>query len=263
MARSTDPSDVAPQEPVVTDADDERPSTESRIGTLNEAPLHADLKRWYARDGDRLEQRVDGFVIDIVRDAPDNDSDPLLIEIQTRRLTAIRRKLERLLADHPVRVVTPIAAEKWLVKLPRRANAAPERRKSPKRGTLFDAFREWVSIAPLIGHPNLSLEVLLVHEEEIRRFDGRRGWRHRGWITEERRLLRVVDRRRVDTLASLQALLPDDLAEPFSTADLAKALSAPRWLAQKAAYVMRECGAIEISGKDRNALLYSHTPDVR
>ncbi|MDX1746220.1 MAG: hypothetical protein R3324_09810 [Halobacteriales archaeon] len=260
MGHSKDSADVTSQGPVVADPDAERPTTGSRIGTLNEAPLHADLKRWYACDGDRFEERVDGFVIDIVRDVPDKDDDRLLIEIQTRRLSAIRRKLERLLDNHSVRVVTPIAAEKWLVKHPKRANKPPERRKSPKRGTLLDAFREWVSIAPLIGHPNLSLEVLLIHEEEIRRFDGRRGWRRRGWVTEERRLLRVVDRHRVDTRASFQALLPDELAEPFSTADLAKVLSAPRWLAQKVAYVMRESGAIEIRGKDRNALLYACAP---
>ena len=48
----------------------------SGIGLLNEKPLHASLKQWYARPGDRFEVAVGGFVIDIVRD-------DLLIEIQT------------------------------------------------------------------------------------------------------------------------------------------------------------------------------------
>ena len=39
----------------------------SEIGTLNEKPLHAALKAWYAQPGDRLEVAVDGFVVDIVR----------------------------------------------------------------------------------------------------------------------------------------------------------------------------------------------------
>ena len=46
------------------------------IGTLNEGALHAQLKDWYRRRGDRVEQLVDGFVVDLVRSE-------LLVEIQT------------------------------------------------------------------------------------------------------------------------------------------------------------------------------------
>jgi hypothetical protein len=49
------------------------------IGQLNEKALHASLKQWYARPGDRFEVAVGGFVIDIVRAE-------LLIEIQTYRV---------------------------------------------------------------------------------------------------------------------------------------------------------------------------------
>ena len=34
------------------------------IGTLNEGSLHAQLKEWYRRPGDLLEQPVDGYVVD-------------------------------------------------------------------------------------------------------------------------------------------------------------------------------------------------------
>jgi hypothetical protein len=61
----------------------------SRIGLLNEKPLHASLKQWYAQPGDRFEVAVDGFVIDIVRD-------DLLIEIQTRNFASINSKLCKL-----------------------------------------------------------------------------------------------------------------------------------------------------------------------
>jgi hypothetical protein len=37
------------------------------IGLLNEKPLHAALKDWYARPEDRFEVSVDGFVIDVVQ----------------------------------------------------------------------------------------------------------------------------------------------------------------------------------------------------
>jgi hypothetical protein len=38
----------------------------SGIGLLNEKPLHAALKQWYARPGDRFEVAVDGFVIELI-----------------------------------------------------------------------------------------------------------------------------------------------------------------------------------------------------
>jgi len=66
------------------------------IGLLNEKPLHASLKQWYARPGDRFEVPVDGFVIDIVRRRESEGSEDLLIEIQTRNLAAINSKLIRL-----------------------------------------------------------------------------------------------------------------------------------------------------------------------
>ena len=82
----------------------------SQIGTLNEKPLHASLKKWYAGRGDRFEVSVDGYVIDLVRD-------DLLIEIQTRNFGAIKRKLVDLTTRHKVRLVYPIAQQKWIVKL--------------------------------------------------------------------------------------------------------------------------------------------------
>src|SRR5215470_426030 len=97
------------------------------IGLLNEKPLHASLKQWYARPGDRFEVPVDGFVIDLVRD-------DLLIEIQTRNFFAIKSKLTRLTRSHPVRLIYPIVQEKWIVRSATTNDRRTIRRKSPKRG---------------------------------------------------------------------------------------------------------------------------------
>src|SRR5689334_23918490 len=99
------------------------------IGLLNEKPLHASLKQWYARPGDRFEVPVDGFVIDIVRDN-------LLIEIQTRNLSAINAKLKKLTCSHHVRLIYPIVKEKWIVRSAKTHTRGPVRRKSPKKGRL-------------------------------------------------------------------------------------------------------------------------------
>jgi len=79
------------------------------IGTLRERPLHASLKRWYARPGDRTEVAVAGYVIDLVRD-------DLLIEIQTRGFSGMRPKVVSLLdRGHRLRIVHPIAVDRWIV----------------------------------------------------------------------------------------------------------------------------------------------------
>jgi hypothetical protein len=220
------------------------------IGTLNEKALHAALKEWYARPGDRLEASVDGYTVDILREG-------LLVEIQTGGFAAIKRKLVELVLHHPVRLVYPIAREKWIVKL---RGTVRSRRKSPKRGALEELFVELVSFPQLLTSPNFSLEVLFIQEEEVRRHDPTRAWRRRGWVTQERRLLQVVGQRLFRTPADLGALIPPTLPQPFTTLDLATAIARPRWLAQKMAYCLRETGVIEPAGKQGNAILYTRCP---
>ena len=72
-----------------------------QIGTLNEGALHAQLKEWYRRPGDLLEQVAGGFVVDLVRG-------DLLVEIQTGGFAPLRRKIELLAQEHPVRLVAPV-----------------------------------------------------------------------------------------------------------------------------------------------------------
>jgi hypothetical protein len=223
----------------------------SAIGLLNEKPMHAALKQWYAQPDDVLEVLVDGYVIDIVRG-------DLLIEIQTGNFSAMKEKLSALIATHPVRLVYPIPREKWIVKLDPKGEGSTQRRKSPKRGGFEDVFGELVSFPELLCQPNFSLEVLLIQEEEVRRHDARRGWRRRGWVTQERRLLEVVSQQRFETPGDVWALIPGDLPETFTTSDLAAALKKPRRLAQKAAYCLRRMGVITQVGKRGRSILYVH-----
>jgi hypothetical protein len=222
----------------------------SKIGTLNEKPLHEALKRWYALPGDVFEVPVGGFVVDIVRG-------DLLIEIQSRNFSAIKRKLEKLLVDHPVRLVYPIPREKWIVKLAVDDKRPASRRKSPKRGTYEQVFYELVRIPGLLNYPNFSLELLLIDEEEVRRYDGVRGWRRRGWVTEERKLLQVVDARILSSQADMNTFIPEALSETFTVADVAKAIGCSGRLARKMVYCLRATGCITPVGKKVNAIIYS------
>ena len=222
--------------------------TSSGIGTLRETHLHASLKRWLAEPGDEFEVPVGRFVADIVRDGT-------LIEIQTRGFASMRAKLDALLDEPPVVIVHPIAQRKWIVKGPHDGSPS-SRRKSPKAGSVYDVFNELVSFPSLVDHPNLSIEVLLTDEEEVRRFDGNGSWRRRGWAVVERRLLDVTGRLELTTPADWLSLLPTDLPVPFTTAELASAIGRPRRTAQQMAYCLREMGALDVVGKQGNAFEY-------
>ncbi|OQX62058.1 MAG: hypothetical protein B5M51_06630 [Anaerolinea sp. 4484_236] len=220
----------------------------SGIGTLNEKPLHAALKEWYACPGDQFEVPVDGFVIDIVQD-------DLFVEIQTGNFASIKSKLNKLARSHRVRLVYPIAQEKWIVKLPKDGDGEITRRKSPKRGRVEDLFWEIVSFPQLLAIPNFSLEVLMIKEEEIRRYTGKRKWRRKGWGTQERLLLEVVDQKLFEEPADWRALLPKGMGE-FTTKDLAEAIGIRRQLSQKMAYCLRKADVVNLIGKRGRANLY-------
>lgn len=212
-----------------------------QIGTLSEKSLHAGLKAWLAQPGDQIELPFNGYFIDIVRGER-------LIEIQTKHLYALKPKLRKLLEKHPLTLVHPIPQERWIVR--QTADGRPiSRRKSPKRGRLLDIFSELVRMGDLPLHPNLTLSVVLIQEEEIWRDDGRGSWRRKGWSLYDRQLLSVVEEHTLETAADYLALLPPNLPQPFTNRELAAALPCPSYLAQKMTYALRKMGLLKTTGK--------------
>ena len=230
--------------------DPTQPENTAHIGTLNEKPLHAALKLWAAEPGDAFEVPLDGYFIDVVRD-------DLLIEIQTGSFSSLKKKLRKLTKGHPVRLIHPIAAEKWLIQQPKLGIGKPKRRKSPKRGDVYQIFIELVAFPDLMQHHNFELQVVLTQEDEVRKFDGRRARRRRkGWVIEERRLLDVVGSHLFKEPADFVELLPKDLPEQFTTKDIAAGLDRPAWLVQKMAYCLRKMQVINLIGKKGKFSLY-------
>jgi hypothetical protein len=223
-----------------------------------ETSLHRQLKQLYAQAGSQLEARVGPYRIDVA-------SGGQLVEIQHGALAALRDKLRALLVEHDVLVVKPIVANKTLVKRSSRRGKVIERRRSPKRGTLLSAFDELVYFTKVFPHPRLTLELLLVDVEEWR-YPGhgrRRRWRQNDHVVEDRKLLAVGQSVRLRTAGDLARLLPCPLPHEFHTADLAALWGVARWTAQRVAYCLRECGAIEAIGKRGNAHVYRPCTTVR
>ena len=219
------------------------------IGTLNEKHLHAQLKAWYMRPGDLQEVPVGGYVIDVQR------GDDQLIEIQTKNFSSIKRKMMKLADTYRIRLVHPIPRERWIIKVEEDGSPAAPRRKSPKRGDVMDIFYELVSFPALMKQANFSLEVLLIQEEQIRRFGKTRRRRDR-WIVQERRLLDVLESHTFETPDDFLSLLPDGLPKHFTTRDLADAMGRPAWFTRKVVYCLKHMDAITQCGKQGRSMLY-------
>ena len=225
------------------------------IGTLRETDLHAALKRHFARPQDQIEVAVDGYVADIVRDDE-------VIEIQTHNFAAVKRKLLRLVDQHRVRLIYPIAQARWITRVKADRKTVLGRRKSPRQGALDDVFVELVSLPELMQHPNFTLEVVLIHEDEIRcPRSGRRRRRGSEWRVCNRRLLKVVDSTSFAAPADFRRFIPADLAAPFTSHELAIALQRPAYMAHKITYCLRKMGTLVVIGKRGRAWLYTFADD--
>ncbi len=212
--------------------------------------LHTAVKNWYTRPGDELEVLVDGYMVDIVRG-------DLLIEIQTRNFSSIKRKLTKLIRGHRVTLVHPIAKRKWIVRVDADGDTVLSRRMSPRRGGVEDLFIELVYIPRLVKDPNFSVDVLLVHSEDVLIDDGKGSWRRRRWSIHDRRLLDVIDTVTFKSPEDFTKVLPSTLPEKFTTKDLARESGIRPTVAQRMAYCLRKMNVIEAVGKSGKSLLYA------
>jgi hypothetical protein len=221
------------------------------IGTLREGALHAQLKEWYREPGDRLEQPVASYVVDLVRGE-------LLVEIQTGGFAPLRRKLDVLSQQYRVRLVAPVAVTRRIVRMAADGEVLSARR-SPRRGQVEDVFARLVSIPQMLCRDRFELEVLLTSEDELRVHRPGKAFRRRGWVVLGRSLTTVEDRVHIAGPAAAAALLPDALPPHFDTAELAEAAGITRRLAQQAAYCLRAMGALEAVARRGRAVVYRRT----
>jgi hypothetical protein len=209
----------------------------------------------YASDESKTEVRFAGFRIDAITE------DGELIEIQHASLGALRDKTKQLLkprCKHRLRIVKPIVRRKRITTICEESGEVLRSRMSPKSGDWLDLFEDLVHFASVFPRKGLTLEAVLIDAEEIRadRIPKRR--RGKNYTSLDIQLTEVGNRVALTTIDDLLSRLPlQQLDNPFDTAQLAQAISRPRWLAQKVAYCLREMGGISLTGKKGNSQLYS------
>ncbi|WNZ28500.1 MAG: hypothetical protein IAX21_07495 [Candidatus Bathyarchaeota archaeon] len=216
---------------------------------MTEYSLHADIKGWYSKAKNPVEVKVDEFIVDVIKE------DGLLIEIQTRNLSAIKKKLRKLLKGYKVRLVYPIAKIKWIVYVSD-AGEIVKKRKSPKKGKITDLFVEMVHLPSLINNENFSFEVLFIEEKELRCNDGKGSWRRKRISVKDRKLIKIFGSVIFEKKTDFLKVLPDNMDDPFTNKILAKKMGIPIRLAQKITYCLRKMNAVTVVGKKRRELVF-------
>ncbi|TWT93003.1 hypothetical protein [Neorhodopirellula pilleata] len=227
-----------------------------------ETSLHQQLKSHYATSSDQIEVVIGAYRIDVVRDSE-------LIEIQCASLSAIRKKVIDLLRRHDVRVVKPTVNRTRICK--RNVSNGPviSRRLSPKCGAVHDIFEELIYLRGVFPNPRLTIEIPTIDVNQYRWMRKRKTRRRRdpGYVIEDTELVDVHSTVELNEPSDLWQLLPgeavsklfdqaSDSSGVFNTNDLADAVGCARWIAQRIAYVLRHCHAIEPIGRDRTGIRY-------
>jgi len=219
------------------------------VGTLQEKTIHAVLKHYYAPDKAAHEQKVEGFVADILQG---NE----IIEIQTRNFNVLRRKLDAFLPKHPVRIVYPVCHKKWLRWINTENGEVSAPRKSPKTGNAHAVFPELYKIKMYLEDPNLSICVILIDVEEYRLLNGWSNDKKRGSRRNDGIPTDLYDEILLKTQEDYRKLIPKDIKEPFSTADYKKAAGVSARNAGIELNILHHIGAVCRVGKKGNAYLY-------
>lgn len=160
------------------------------------------------------------------------------------------RKLDRLLSDHEITLIHPIAVETYLC----RPKAKP--RKSPIKGNRYSILDELVSIPTLLDHPKLTIEVLLTVVEKFQEHDPKARRGRGGWRTVDKKLRTVEGHHYFQSADDIVDLLPRDLPRQFTTADMANNSDMSRDAAQKLAYCLKALDRIKLTDKTRAGYVY-------
>lgn len=221
------------------------------IGTLGEKTLHAILKEYFEPCRGNHEIRLGSFVADIVGENG-------IIEIQTAHFDKLRKKLEAFLNETTVTVVYPIPYTKWLVWLDDTSGEVTSRRKSPKKGTPYQAFFELYKIKPLLLHENLRLCFVMLDMVEYRNLNGWSQDKKRGSTRFERIPTEIIEEIYIDSVMDYKKLIPENMAQQFTTRDYQQASGLSLKMAQTALNVLNSVGAVQKVGKKGRALLYEN-----
>lgn len=231
------------------------PRIRTGIGMQKEKSLHAILKNYIDPCPEHQEVPVGSFIADIC-----DEERKSITEIQTANFGAMKGKLEAFLPEYHVRLLHPIAHRKTVCWIDPETGEITARNASTCVGSFYELFRELSRITEFIGHPNLTVEALLLDLEEYRIQDGWGNGGKRGSHRFDRMPTSIYERLILQKKEDYAVFLPKDpLPEPFTTKDLETAVGIHRKSLQYSAVlkVLTEIGVtVRVGLTSRRAFLY-------
>lgn len=220
------------------------------IGTLKEKTIHATIKYFFEPRDEYHEQKVHGYVADIRNETG-------IIEIQTRNFRALRNKLAVFLENEQVTVVYPIPYKKWILWINEETGEVTNRRKSPKNGSVFDAFYELYQIKEYLTHPNLAICLLFIDMEEYRLLNGWSNDKKRGSTRYDRIPIQWIKevwlKEQKDYMKFLQEV---ELPTTFTVKDFISHSKMSKRSVSCGIQILKETNLIVQTGKKGRAYLY-------
>lgn len=179
-----------------------------------------------------------------------------IYEIQTRGFDKLRDKLQELLSEYKVVVVHPIAYKKNIYKIEETGEIIGPI-KSPKKGSIFEVFKELYKIKFLLNNPNLSIKILLCDMDEYRYVVPKKHYKSSGYIRERQIPTSIVKEIDLKTLDDFKALLETiGLVSNFTSKDFAKNAKITKPRATTALNVLTYINVVQRIGKDKNSYKY-------
>jgi hypothetical protein len=221
----------------------------SLIGTRKESGLHNALKFRYAGTDGETEKSVGGYVCDGLTEEGE------VIEVQTGSFGPLKDKARELAALGPVRIIHPIIINKYIETLDE-AGQVLRKRKSPRKGSEWDLFKNLLYAPELAATPGLCIELALIDVLEQRKEDGKGSWRRKGASISGRELAGWHSAVSLNGLKDYYRFLPFTAGEEFTTRELAGRAHIRAALAGKTLYVLTKIGITERIGKKGNSFLY-------
>ena len=219
------------------------------IGTLGEKSLHAVLKAYYEPFGALHEQKLGRYVADILNEEG-------VTEIQTQGLSKMRDKLRAFTAVTHVTVIHPVVRNKWLSWVDPETGETSPKRKSPKRGTLYDAFWELMFLRELLPDENLTICLVLLDMEETRYLNGWSRDKKRGSSRMDRFPTALVSETVLNTREDWFVFVPEELPETFTRKEFAAAAGIRAECAGWCIAVLEAVGVLVHDGKRGREYLY-------
>ena len=235
------------------------------FSTINENKLHSSLKAYYAiQNQGNTEVFTEGFIYDIIAQNGE------IIEIQTKNLSKLLNKIDDALKKNKkIKVVHPIILQNTIITTDKNGKMI-SKRKSPKKGNLYDSLRELTGIYPILLNKNFTLELVYVNtiehrvrtEDEVQSENKRR--RHlKNWIKVNKELEEILYSKSLKNKNDYLDLLPKKLNSVFTFNEVKEGLKnefkLPLSSQNKAnllLWLLKKMDLIEIKGKKGRAYLY-------